>query len=261
MDKVKQVTRLPESPVTPENLLKLAVESNQSIENLQALMSLYDRWKADKAKAEFNRALAQFQSTVKKIVKDKVVKYRDVNFRYASLGEIMLTIKPELADAGLSVRWRNEDKDGRLVVTCIVTHIDGHSIESTMGGMPDTSGSKNNIQATGSTLTYLQRYTLSLALGIVTEDDTDGDGGAHTDTAKQAPTAVNKPTTATKPEPAPSTTKKGKDVPNAKQWDVIKKRLMEGTATLENIEKFFDITEEQRNQLINQVKPKQEEEL
>src|SRR5690606_5500273 len=38
----------------------------------------------------------------------------------------------------------------------------------------DSSGSKNAIQAIGSTLTYLQRYTLIQALGLAASDDDDG---------------------------------------------------------------------------------------
>ena len=37
--------------------------------------------------------------------------------------------------------------------------------------MPDTSGKKNEIQSRGSTITYLQRYTLIGALGLTTADE------------------------------------------------------------------------------------------
>ncbi len=39
----------------------------------------------------------------------------------------------------------------------------------------DTSGSKNMVQARGSTITYLERYTLCAILGIATADE-DMDG-------------------------------------------------------------------------------------
>ena len=51
----------------------------------------------------------------------------------------------------------------------------------------DTSGSKNAIQARGSTVTYLQRYTLLGALGLVTGDeDTDGRNGTQLVDVEQA---------------------------------------------------------------------------
>ena len=66
-------------------------------------------------------------------------------------------------------------------MTCILAHKDGHSEETTLTAPPDTSGSKNAIQSTGSSVTYLKRYTLEAVTGIVTSDD-DNDGGAPLET-------------------------------------------------------------------------------
>jgi hypothetical protein len=45
-----------------------------------------------------------------------------------------------------------------------------------------TSGAgKNSLQAIASTTTYLQRYTLKLALGLSVSHDDDGDEGRSTD--------------------------------------------------------------------------------
>mgnify|MGYP000541184124 FL=1 len=69
------------------------------------------------------------------------------------------------------------------MVTCILSHRDGHSEESSLSGPADASGSKNAIQAIGSTLTYLQRYTLVQALGLAAGDDDDGKAGGIGDGA------------------------------------------------------------------------------
>jgi hypothetical protein len=51
----------------------------------------------------------------------------------------------------------------------------GHSEETTLKAIPDTSGSKNSIQAIGSTVTYLERYTLLAAMGMAAAGmDNDG---------------------------------------------------------------------------------------
>src|SRR5437660_174203 len=64
---------------------------------------------------------------------------------------------------------------GTIRVTCILTHVQGHSEQVSMSAQPDTSGSKNSIQAIGSTASYLQRYTLFAATGLAPKDaDTDG---------------------------------------------------------------------------------------
>jgi hypothetical protein len=59
-------------------------------------------------------------------------------------------------------------------VTCIISHRDGYFEETTLSAGRDESGSKNSIQAVGSTLTYLQRMTLKAALGLAAAEDDDG---------------------------------------------------------------------------------------
>ena len=49
----------------------------------------------------------------------------------------------------------------------------GHSEKATLTAGPDASGSKNSIQAIGSSVTYLKRYTFEAVTGVVTTDDDD----------------------------------------------------------------------------------------
>ena len=60
-------------------------------------------------------------------------------------------------------------------MSCCVTHILGHTECTTLSELPDESGSKNSIQAIGSTVSYLQRYTLFSILGLASKEmDNDG---------------------------------------------------------------------------------------
>jgi hypothetical protein len=53
--------------------------------------------------------------------------------------------------------------------------VKGHHEETTLSSSPDDSGGKNSIQAIGSAVTYLQRYTLLALTGLATrEQDNDG---------------------------------------------------------------------------------------
>ena len=76
-------------------------------------------------------------------------------------------------------RYEIADSGEALAVTCVLTHTDGHSERTTMTAGADTSGSKNAIQARGSAVSYLERYTLCGALGLLTVDE-DSDGGVGT---------------------------------------------------------------------------------
>ena len=62
-------------------------------------------------------------------------------------------------------------------MTCILTHDMGHSEETSLEGSADNSGSKNSIQAIGSSVTYLERYSLLAATGLAVKNaDNDGAG-------------------------------------------------------------------------------------
>ena len=79
-----------------------------------------------------------------------------------------------LSAVGISHKWKM-CQSPEISVTCVLTHEMGHSEETTLKASPDTSGSKNSIQAIGSTVTYLERYTLLAAVGLAAAGmDNDG---------------------------------------------------------------------------------------
>lgn len=164
---------------TPAQLLALAISKDLDIEKLERLMELQERWEVKQAKSAFYEATTEFQSICPEIKKTKTVNYTTskgkTEYKYAPLPEIIAQIKNPLKKCGLSFRWEQEDTENLIKITCIVTHISGHSESTYLSGVFDETGSKNLIQARGSTVTYLQRYTLIPALGL-SSADTDDDG-------------------------------------------------------------------------------------
>ena len=164
---------------SPADLLQLAVEKDIDIDKLEKLMAMAERWNAQQAKKAFLVAMAGFQSECPELKKGKVVAFGDsskAKYKYTPLGEIVKQIKAPLNQFGLSYRWETDEVEGKIKLTCIVSHLDGHSELNTMTAQKDDSGKKNAIQSIGSTMTYLQRYTLIGALGLATADeDVDGE--------------------------------------------------------------------------------------
>lgn len=156
---------------TPQALILQAIDKGLSIEHLEKLMGLQERWQANQARIAFFESMSKFQNDCPVLEKKKSVNYNTTHYKYAPLGEISATIKDALRNNGLSYRWEMNDKDESIECTCIVSHKDGHSERSTMSARKDSSGNKNEIQSRGSTITYLQRYTLIAALGISTADE------------------------------------------------------------------------------------------
>jgi hypothetical protein len=155
--------------VEPMELLRMATESGADVDKLEKLMALQERWQANKARAAFFSALADFQSECPDLRKTKQVAFKDVKYNYAPLADIARQIKILCKKHGLAYRWQFDDKD-TISVTCLVTHVEGHTEATTMSATADTTGSKNPIQARGSAIEYLKRYTLIGALGLSTAD-------------------------------------------------------------------------------------------
>lgn len=165
----------------PAQLLEMAVQQNFDIDKLEKLMELQERWEAKEAKKQYLEAFTRFQQIVPVISKNKTATIdsqtgRSYSYKYADLAHIGETIQSALKDTGLSYRFKFAQKeDGKSVVTCLVSHVGGHTEETVMESEKDTSGSKNKIQQSGSTNTFLQRYALIGALGLTTaEEDVDG---------------------------------------------------------------------------------------
>lgn len=148
---------------------------------LEKLLDVKERWDREEARKAFVSALSLFKRNPPEILKDKLVDFKTekgrVNYRHATLGNVSALIGEALGKYGLSHRWDVEQKDGKIRVSCILTHDQGHSERVTLEAAADTSGLKNHIQAIASAVSYLQRYTLLSVTGMATNDDPDDDGG------------------------------------------------------------------------------------
>lgn len=173
-----QIIEPSSNALTPADMLSQALDRGASIEIVEKMMGLQERWEKNNARKQFNDAIAAAKAEIKPIVRDKKG-HNDK--RYVSFDAIARAVDPVLSKHNLIYRFRSDQVDGRISVTCILSH-GIHQEETTLCGPADTSGSKNSIQAIGSTLTYLQRYSLVQMLGLAAADsDDDGKAGAAGD--------------------------------------------------------------------------------
>jgi len=160
---------------TPRGLIQQGIEKGLDVESLSKLMDLQDRWEANVARKAFFEAFTNFQCECPDLRKTKLVAFNQTTYKYAPLADITRQIGPLLKAHGLSYRWEITDTEKEIKVTCLVSHVQGHTESTSMMANPDLSGSKNPIQGRGSAIEYLKRYTLVGALGLSTADsDIDG---------------------------------------------------------------------------------------
>lgn len=160
------------------------------VEKLKQLMALRKEVEADVRKRAFLDALARAKGEFTPIIKRRVVDYehRDeqgrTQYKHEDLADIAAIVDPILSKFGLSYRHRSSQEGGKVKVTCILSHADGHSEENSLEAPEDKSGKKNPIQAIASTVSYLARYSLKEALGIAAgRGDDDGKGFDNPDAA------------------------------------------------------------------------------
>lgn len=174
------VPAVQDAAVTPMHLVQMAVAQNADADKLAKLLDLQLRWEADQARKAYVQAFAEFKKKPLRITKNKDVSHSGkFMYSHATLDNVADIIGAALSEVSITHSWDVEQAEGgKIKVTCVLTHVLGHSTRTPLEASPDTSGAKNSIQAVGSTVTYLQRYSLLAATGVaVSNQDDDGAGG------------------------------------------------------------------------------------
>lgn len=170
------------APTTPMDLLRIVTERGASVEEIGKFMDLMERQQANEAKQAFMRAMAEFKKNPPSIEKNKVADFKTDKGRtvyaYSDLANVCDAITAGLAEHGISHEWSPVQSGSNITVTCTITHEMGHSKSATLSAEADRTGGKNAIQAIGSAVSYLERYTLLAVCGIAVKDGSDDDGAA-----------------------------------------------------------------------------------
>lgn len=168
------------SASTPMEMIALAVKQGADPEKLDKLMALQERWEANEAKKAFAADFVEFKKERIEILKNANVRYENrdqsiTDYDHATLHEVCTKIIAALSKYNLSHAWRPRTEGGRVYVTTVLRHSMGYEDTLTLDSGPDKSGGKNDIQAIGSAISYLERYGLLAITGhAVKGQDDDG---------------------------------------------------------------------------------------
>lgn len=167
---------------SPMGMMLAAMQQGATLEQVEKMMDLQERWAKAEAKKAYDAAFAAFKAESVRVIKNKDVTDGPLRGKsYAELHDWVNAVTPALSRHGLSSSWKlTRDEKDWLEVTCYLRHVGGHEESVSMGGPPDTGGAKNAIQARASAKSYLERYTLKAITGLSEQDD-DTDGNAQID--------------------------------------------------------------------------------
>jgi hypothetical protein len=176
------------------------------------------------------KAIAAFQNEVPAIHEGS----SGYGYSYANLNQIFKVINPLLKKHGLGF---TQLLDGDALKT-IIFHIEsGESIESKVNIQQNVQLAKMNVyQVLGSAITYYRRYSLSAALGLITDKDTDA---AEPGKEPQKPAE----------QPSKPYLNRG-----TKAFNQAIEKLSAGTLTIETLETAYTLAPEVKTELINQSK-------
>lgn len=178
---------------SPAAMMLAAMDRGATLEQVEKMMDLQERFERREAEKALNAALSAFRAEAIEVIKRKGVGYQGKNgwvgYKHAELSDLVDAVAPALAKHGLSHRWDIQQAGNQITVTCILTHALGHSERVSLTAGPDTTGNKNQIQAIQSAITAMQRHTLKAITGVAEKgDDNDANsaGGGEQPASQQA---------------------------------------------------------------------------
>jgi hypothetical protein len=155
------------------------------IERAERLWAMQKEVRAEQAKASFIDASSAMQGELPSIKKRGEIKNNsgNVQSKYALWEDVNDAIKPILMRHGFALSFLVEQAGSAITITGILSHRDGHRETTQIVLAPDTTGSKNAVQAVGSAISYGKRYTAGALLNLTSHgEDDDGRGlGGNSD--------------------------------------------------------------------------------
>lgn len=154
------------------------------VDKMERLWIIHKEAQAARAEQEFSMAKNALALEIPPIPKRHKISFVDKNgvkqeTPYANREDIEAIIGPIYRRHGFSTEYSTFYIDGKIQTAMTLRHTGGHKGVYHSAPMPlDTTGSKNNNQAAGSTSEYGMRYCLKGAFNIIGIDtDDDGAGG------------------------------------------------------------------------------------
>lgn len=175
----------PKKPITPDQLIEQCARDGGDPDRMAKYLDLKIKWDAYNAKIEFDAALERFHHSDVVVKATKQVKIAtkggdDITYWHPELDQASEIVEDALKAVGLTHRWKpGIGPDGKSTMAFVLHGFNHTEIMGEMIGPPDTSGSKNAMQAVGSTMKYQARYVMLYSLGIVAKGP-DDDGRAAT---------------------------------------------------------------------------------
>lgn len=125
----------------------------------------------------FAEAFVQLQAEIRPAIKDAT----NPAFRskYADLGAVWEAVKEPLKGHGFAIIQMPQFEGDTMYLETIILHVSGEK----MAGRYPIKPTKQDPQGYGSAITYARRYSVCAMLGVIADDDDDGNAASTKPTA------------------------------------------------------------------------------
>jgi hypothetical protein len=158
---------------------RAARDPNVDIEKMERLFGMRERMLAQAARSAYYAALSEMQPKLPVVERRGLISVPAKDGKtghetpYALWEDINEAIRPLLSEHGFALSFRIKKDADRVEVTGVLSHRGGHADETTLSLPMDATGSKNNVQAIGSSVSYGKRYTAMALLNITSRGEDD----------------------------------------------------------------------------------------
>lgn len=180
-----QTAPVRQKKVTPMMLVQKSIENNAPIDTIERMVALAERQIARDAELDFNEALTACQSEIAPVFTNK--ENTSTHSRYATYDQLDRAIRPIYTKHGFAPSFDTEptEKVDTVLVTCLLSHVDGHKRKYRIDMPADGKGAKGNdvmskTHAAGSAVSYGMRYLLKMMFNVpIAGDDDDGNAASN----------------------------------------------------------------------------------
>jgi hypothetical protein len=178
-------------------IARAAADKNVDPDKMRALLDMQKEIVAEEARMAFTADFIELQADLPVInakgrieIEAKRAGGKKQNTPYATFNEINRVTKPILKAHGFAM-WFEPDvgTDGKIIMRGHLDHFRGHGKTCAISLPLETSGSKNNVQGVGSSISYGKRYSAIALLNLVSEALEDKDDDAKTASGDDAAAA------------------------------------------------------------------------
>lgn len=158
---------------------RCANDPGVDVEKMQKLLDMQERIMNKQQEIEYNTAFAQMQPELPPI---PALGIGHNSAKFAKKEDMNLLINPILSKYGFALSFKNTQENGTIKTRATLRHMAGYSEYTEITLKDDVSGSKNAVQAVGSSQSYGERYTMKAILNLtILKDPTDDDAMSISD--------------------------------------------------------------------------------